>query len=73
MAGDFAVHSDVMESVAASLRQVPLFEITASGTWKQVMVDWEEYTKQMSEFSGNIQTEPVPAVPVTPVERAMRR
>jgi len=27
----------------------------------------------MSEFSGNLQTEPVPAVPVTPVERAMRR
>ena len=73
MAGDFAVHSEVMKSVAAYLRQVPLFEITASGTWKQVMVDWEEYTEQMSGFSGNLQTEPVPAVPVTPVERAMRR
>lgn len=131
MAGDFAVHSEVMKSVAAYLRQVPLFEITAtgarprfgnpfaipyghvpmgnssnpfvtamtpgwqpepykyspesipqcirleydfaSGTWKQVMVDWEEYTEQMSGFSENLQTEPVPAVPVTPVERAMRR
>lgn len=37
------------------------------------MVDWEEYTEQMSGFSENLQTEPVPAVPVTPVERAMRR
>ena len=31
MARDFAVHSEVMESVAAYLRQVPLFEITATG------------------------------------------
>ena len=31
MAGDFAVHSEVMKSVAAYLRQVPLFEITATG------------------------------------------
>ena len=26
----------------------------ASGTWKQVMVDWEEYTEQMSGFSAAV-------------------
>lgn len=44
----------------------------ATGTYRQVMVDWEEYTRQMSSFPLNLQTRPVPSVPVTPVERAMR-
>lgn len=44
----------------------------ATGTYRQVMVDWEEYTRQMSSFPLNLQTQPVPSVPVTPVERAMR-
>lgn len=45
----------------------------ATGTYRQVMVSWEEYTRQMAKFPANIQTDPVPAVPVTPVERAMRQ
>lgn len=45
----------------------------ATGTYRQVMVSWEEYTRQMAKFPANIRTDPVPAVPVTPVERAMRQ
>lgn len=45
----------------------------ATGTYRQVMVSWEEYTRQMAKFPANIQTDPVPAIPVTPVERVMRQ
>lgn len=44
----------------------------ATGTYRQVMVDWDEYSRQMSGFPTNLQTQPVPSIAVTPVERAMR-
>lgn len=43
----------------------------ATGTYKQVMVDWSEIQKRMSA-SGIIQyTQAVPSIPVTPVDRMM--
>lgn len=44
----------------------------ASGKYKQVMVDWNDVQKNMvRSFGGSYKTEPVPRVPVTPVERSM--
>lgn len=48
----------------------------STGTYKQVMVDWEEYQKNFSisqRFKGSFDTSPVPRIAVTPVERAMQR
>lgn len=45
-----------------------------TGTYKQVMVDWNELQKNMARsFGGSYRNEPVPRVPVTPVERMMMR
>lgn len=51
------------------------FDIS-TGTYKQVMVDWSEFQKNMkiaSEFKGSFNTAPVPKIAVTPVEKAMAR
>lgn len=46
----------------------------ATGTYKQVMVDWNEYQENLSRsLSKSLSTSPVPKIPVTPVERAMRK
>lgn len=46
----------------------------ASGTYKQKMVDWTELQKNMARsFGGAYNYEPVPQIPVTPVERAMQQ
>ena len=42
----------------------------ATGTYKQVMVDWSEVQNRMSAIGQSNQ--PVPSVPVTPAERMMR-
>jgi len=45
---------------------------SSTGTYKQVMVDWAEFEKNMSErFVPSINTQPIPKMPVTPVERMM--
>ncbi|MCQ2160947.1 MAG: hypothetical protein MJY97_07660 [Bacteroidales bacterium] len=41
----------------------------ATGTYKQVMVDWAEVQNRMSATGQSSQ--PVPSVPITPVERMM--
>ena len=44
----------------------------ATGTYKQVMVDWNDLRKNMARsFGGAYRNDPVPKVPVTPVERSM--
>jgi len=44
----------------------------ATGQYKQVMVDWSELQKNMTRsFGGSYKNEPVPRIPVTPVERSM--
>ena len=44
----------------------------ATGTYKQVMVDWNDLQKNMARsFGGAYRNDPVPKVPVTPVERMM--
>lgn len=45
----------------------------ATGKYRQVMVDWKEYQKNMSlRFTNNsYNNAPVPRVAVTPVERVM--
>ena len=44
----------------------------ATGTYKQVMVPWSEVQKKMSRsFGGAYQSEAVPRIAVTPVEREM--
>ena len=46
----------------------------ATGTYKQVMIPWEEYEKKMARsFGGAYSTAPVPKIAVTPVEREMQR
>lgn len=46
----------------------------ATGTYKQVMKDWSEVQKNMARsFGGSYRYEPVPKIPVTPVERAMQQ
>ena len=46
----------------------------ATGKYKQVMVDWTDVQKNMARsFGGSYKTEPVPKIPVTPVERSMER
>lgn len=45
---------------------------SSTGTYKQVMVDWAEVEKNMSvRFGPGFNTQPIPKVPVTPVERMM--
>jgi len=44
----------------------------STGTYKQVMVDWSEVQNRMSHSNNGISNQPVPSVPVTPVERMMR-
>lgn len=41
----------------------------ATGTYRQVMVDWSELQKKMSQSSFGRTYQPVPSIPVTPVER----
>ena len=41
----------------------------ATGTYKQVMVDWTDFQKNMSKSYMERSVQPIPAVPVTPVER----
>lgn len=43
----------------------------ATGTYKQVSVDWSEIQKRMSASGIGQSTQPVPSVNVTPVERMM--
>ena len=44
----------------------------ATGTYKQVMVDWSEVQNRMSAANANYQSnQAVPSIPVTPVERMM--
>lgn len=44
----------------------------ATGTYRQVMVEWNELQKNMARsFGGAYRNDPVPKVPVTPVERMM--
>ena len=46
----------------------------SSGTYKQKTVDWTELQKNMARsFGGAYRYEPVPQIPVTPVERAMQQ
>ncbi len=46
----------------------------ATGKYKQVMVPWDEYEKNMARsFGGAYNTAPVPKIAVTPVEREMQR
>ena len=46
----------------------------ATGTYKQVVLDWSEVQKNMTRsFGGSFKYEPVPKIPVTPVERAMQQ
>ena len=46
----------------------------ATGTYKQVMVDWKDYQKQLSaRFPSFNNTAPIPKIAVTPVERMMNR
>ena len=46
----------------------------ATGTYKQKVLDWSEVQKNMTRsFGGSFKYEPVPYVPVTPVERAMQQ
>lgn len=46
----------------------------ATGTYKQKVLDWSEVQKNMARsFGGSFKYEPVPKVPVTPVERAMQQ
>ena len=46
----------------------------SSGTYKQKSVDWTELQKNMARsFGGAYRYEPVPQIPVTPVERAMQQ
>lgn len=43
----------------------------STGTYKQVMVDWSEVQNRMSSSSFGRYYQPVPSIPVTPVERMM--
>jgi hypothetical protein len=46
----------------------------ATGKYKQVMVPWDEYEKNMARsFGGAYNSTPVPKIAVTPVEREMQR
>jgi hypothetical protein len=46
----------------------------ATGTYKQVMVPWADVQKSLSRsFGSTFRNEPVPNIPVTPVDRAMWR
>lgn len=45
----------------------------ATGTYRQVMVDWSEVQSKMSKNSFYQTYEAVPQIPVTPVERMMAR
>ena len=41
----------------------------ATGTYKQVMVDWSEIQNRMSANDIGLSNRPVPAVPVTPADQ----
>ena len=43
----------------------------ATGTYKQVMVDWSEVQSRLSNSNIGFSSQPVPYIPVTPVERAI--
>ena len=43
----------------------------ATGTYKQVMVDWSEIQNRMSSNGIGLSNQPVPAIPVTPADRMM--
>ena len=46
----------------------------ATGTYKQVMIPWSEFEKNMTRsFGGAYKPEAVPKIAVTPVEREMQR
>ena len=46
----------------------------STGTYRQVVFDWNDVQKNMARsFGGSFKYEPVPRVPVTPVERAMQQ
>ena len=46
----------------------------ATGTYKQVMIDWADYQKLLDQrFPATINVEPIPKVQVTPVERMMNQ
>ena len=43
----------------------------ATGTYRQVMVDWSEVQSRLSDSNFGFSSQPVPNIPVTPVERAL--
>ena len=43
----------------------------ATGTYRQVMVDWPEVPSRLSDSNFGFSSQPVPNIPVTPVERAL--
>lgn len=46
----------------------------ATGTYKQVMVPWADVQKSLNRsFGGSFRNDPIPQIPVTPVDRAMRQ
>lgn len=44
----------------------------ATGTYKQVMVDWSEIQNRMSANGIGLSNQPVPSIPVTPADRIIR-